>query len=150
MKFTVQILTILLFMATGTSFAQNSTPLNLSDYKWENRLLLVFSPNTYNSEFRALNNMIQDHQKGFKERDLKVFYSLTDYGAAFKGTLMEQESSEKLSNQFNISENEFTVLLIGKDGTEKLRVNQALSHKKLFEEIDAMPMRKLEMKQNGK
>ncbi|MGI4806175.1 MAG: DUF4174 domain-containing protein [Janthinobacterium lividum] len=40
--------------------------------------------------------------------------------------------------------------MIGKDGGEKLRSNQAVSLEKLYNTIDDMPMRKNEMKQNRK
>jgi hypothetical protein len=40
---------------------------------------------------------------------------------------------------------QFTVILIGKDGTEKHRTNTLLQMQELFTIIDAMPMRRAEM-----
>lgn len=42
----------------------------------------------------------------------------------------------------------FSIVLIGKDGTEKWRTDKAFEIKKITQLIDQMPMRKLEMKQN--
>ncbi len=45
---------------------------------------------------------------------------------------------------------DFTVILIGKDGNEKLRTQNLLTADKLFALIDAMPMRKEEMRNREK
>ncbi|MFZ4681470.1 MAG: DUF4174 domain-containing protein [Terrimicrobiaceae bacterium] len=42
-------------------------------------------------------------------------------------------------------EGDFSVVLIGKDGGEKLRRNSVLSTRELFAIVDAMPMRRAEM-----
>ena len=48
---------------------------------------------------------------------------------------------------FNLEEDKFTVLLIGKDGTEKGRWHEPVSVEELFTLIDTMPMRQREMKE---
>ena len=61
-----------------------------------------------------------------------------------------QRKSGIVSNQLhkNIlnSESHFEVLLIGLDGTEKLRKNTLLKRHDLFAIIDRMPMRKSEIR----
>ena len=52
---------------------------------------------------------------------------------------------EKLSRQYLTSENEFTLLLLGKDGEVKLIVSRA-SLVDIFSVIYAMPMRQREMR----
>jgi hypothetical protein len=47
--------------------------------------------------------------------------------------------------QCNVKTAQFTVILIGKDGTEKHRTNTLLQMQELFTIIDAMPMRRAEM-----
>lgn len=44
----------------------------------------------------------------------------------------------------------FTLILVGKDGGEKFRSNRVTTADELFAIIDAMPMRRLEMRQNKK
>lgn len=41
----------------------------------------------------------------------------------------------------------FEAVLVGKDGSEKLRADTSLTSERLFETIDAMPMRRQEMRQ---
>ncbi|QED28004.1 DUF4174 domain-containing protein [Microvenator marinus] len=51
----------------------------------------------------------------------------------------------ELAKTWDVSE-PFTLILVGKDGTEKLRSHKAVAVEMLFETIDAMPMRIREMK----
>jgi len=51
-----------------------------------------------------------------------------------------------LRKQFSISDNTFTLLLIGKDGSVKAQQTQTVDLQKLFAFIDGMPMRQPEMK----
>jgi hypothetical protein len=56
-----------------------------------------------------------------------------------------------MKRQFNVGEGEFSIFLIGKDGTVKLRSNDPVATSEIFSLIDAMPMRQEEMhrKQNS-
>lgn len=47
--------------------------------------------------------------------------------------------------KYSINPDQFTVLLIGKDNTEKFRSNCVVPAEQLFGIIDAMPMRKAEI-----
>jgi hypothetical protein len=51
-----------------------------------------------------------------------------------------------LYKQYRVKQKEFTVILIGKDGTEKYRAGKVIPLHNLFAIIDAMPMRKAEVK----
>ena len=55
-------------------------------------------------------------------------------------------SSSSFFEKFNAHEDEFTFILVGKDGSVKLRrVGEVVSSQELFQLIDSMPMRKAEM-----
>lgn len=56
------------------------------------------------------------------------------------------DKNERLQQQFNVSHGRFSVILVGKDGMEKYRTGALLTPKALFAIVDAMPMRKAEMK----
>ena len=51
--------------------------------------------------------------------------------------------------RFNIGPDSFTVILIGKDGGEKLRSSDPIPAQKLLDTIDAMPMRQQEARRYG-
>jgi hypothetical protein len=54
-------------------------------------------------------------------------------------------SAERVRNEIDVEAGTTTFVLIGKDGTEKLRKTE-IDLDEIFEVIDAMPMRKREMK----
>jgi len=49
--------------------------------------------------------------------------------------------------RFRVERADFTVILVGKDGGEKLRDSKPLPFARLQATIDAMPMRRQEMKE---
>lgn len=114
-------------------------------HNWKNRILLVFSSHD-NVQIDQQLNLFSAHQAGMDERDLIVFKVLSDKVIQPQGKEYDKNAAEKLRRQYNVDENDFTVILIGKDGTEKLRQQKVLSIDKLFATIDAMPMRRREMR----
>jgi len=59
------------------------------------------------------------------------------------------EATDAAAKKYNVNPKEFTVLLIGKDGSTKYRDNRPIEIKDLFALIDSMPMRKNEMKRKS-
>lgn len=55
-------------------------------------------------------------------------------------------SAERLRQQFGITTEDFAVILVGKDGTEKQRSQTLIDPATIFSAIDAMPMRQQEMR----
>jgi len=68
--------------------------------------------------------------------DITITLSLTGQAAARR--------------RFHVRPTDFTVILIGKDGGEKLRSHQPISLDTLRSTIDAMPMRQEEMRSQTK
>lgn len=101
----------------------NFLMLNLEQYRGLNRVLVVFP---------SANKQLQQpvSQKDFRERDLIVL-----------------TGTDELRRKFHVAEGAFTVVLIGKDGGEKLRSTKPIDVEELNATIDAMPMRKSEMKE---
>lgn len=59
-----------------------------------------------------------------------------------------QKVAKSELDRFSVNE-KFTVVLMGKDGTEKYRSEEPVSTKTLFGLIDQMPMRQSELKRKG-
>jgi hypothetical protein len=55
----------------------------------------------------------------------------------------------EIAERFGLADAGFTLLLIGKDGGEKLRSGEVVSPDRLIRLIDSMPMRKDEMRRRG-
>ena len=54
-----------------------------------------------------------------------------------------------LRRRYGVAPGRFAALLIGRDGGVKLRGDEPMSTRTLFEAIDAMPMRQAEMRRRG-
>ena len=125
------------------AYSQNKNILE--PYKWKNRILLVFSPHDSSDIDKQL-AVFSNYQEGMQERDLLVFKIADESIHHPDGSRDGLEAADNLRNKYQVTENQFSVILIGKDGTEKLRQNEVLDAEKLFAVIDAMPMRKQEKK----
>jgi hypothetical protein len=100
----------------------------------EKRDLFIF----YNQDGVAIKDRqlaeLNKDKTGLQERDIVIHTLKTD-------------SAKAQAKKYNVNANTaFTVILVGKDGGEKLRLDSVLTTAKLFSTIDAMPMRKSEMK----
>ncbi len=106
----------------------------LKDYLWTNRVIITFSNSASNKERLLRNQQIDAEKCEYRLRDL-VHIDL------IKGS----DDYERLRNKFAIADHpEFKLLLIGKDGKEKLSTNSG-DLKAIFAVVDSMPMRKKEM-----
>lgn len=85
--------------------------------------------------------------KEFRDRDLIILHLFSDGNSFSENQEISARDAKRLRNEFNIEKSQFTIILMGKDGTEKLREEELLSTDRLFNVIDAMPMRQREMKQ---
>ncbi len=132
-------------LAAGCAFAQTSP--NLADYQWKNRLLLVFSPSASDPSYRELEKKLQQFRAELEDRDLLVFHILCADGAAQHTHAFSPEAAHSLRQRYAVSENNLTLILIGKDGGEKTRQVGDFNLQALFERIDAMPMRQREMRE---
>ncbi len=70
---------------------------------------------------------------------------VTEGTSTLDGHALSADESQRLANQYAIGEDAFSVLLIGKDGGEKLRVNQVPDLQAVYAVVDGMPMRSREV-----
>lgn len=113
---------------------------NLSEFKWKNRIVLVRETGD------AGLNQLREAAGEIKDRDV-VWFRLKN-GALetnFGGELSEN-FAENLENEY-FEKFEADAFLIGKDGTVKSK-DEKLDLKNYFEQLDSMPMRQREMREN--
>ncbi|MBT8436488.1 MAG: DUF4174 domain-containing protein [Gammaproteobacteria bacterium] len=121
----------------------------LEDYVWQHRVLLIFTPDPRHSEFVAQQEILAGAAAGLIERDLVVLRMTPGNDVKIGPKTSPGISSDRLYRDFSIDPETFRVLLIGKDGTLKLTRSAALATEVLFNLIDSMPMRQLEMQNKG-
>jgi hypothetical protein len=109
---------------------------DLDGLRWNSRVILLFALDTNNSQLAQQKEMLDRQAAGIKDRDLKVF-EITG----------RSPSGEQLRDRFHVKADSFAVVLIGKDGSTKLKHSEPTDPNEIFKLIDSMPMRKDEMRQ---
>ena len=122
-------------------------PLDLSDYQWKNRLLLVFTPSADNRVYQELRHELRKEQAELEERDLVVVHLIGENSGSVQEQGVDPESVRSLRKLYGVNPEALTFVLIGKDGGEKARQVDGFDLQALFVRIDAMPMRQREMRE---
>ena len=97
------------------------------------RQILIFGNDKHSSLVKQQLALFDEQVAGIKERDI---------------TIKVVAKEDLLNKKYLVNTGSFTIILFGKDGTEKFRTEEILLPQKLFAIIDAMPMRQAEMNRN--
>ena len=119
---------VYLFLNTNLAMAEKKS---LSNYLWENRLLIISFENGNIEIKNFTEEFIQKNQCEFDDRNLKVIF-------------FENYKNSNYQSPLYITGN-FGFWLVGYDGGVKLFSKDASILKNIFSTIDSMPMRKDEM-----
>jgi hypothetical protein len=131
---------------TGVAHSQESNLVDLKQYQWQNRLLLIFAPSEDYPAYRFLADELRRQQNGVHDRDVLVFALMEKGQSRLGDSRLDHATGEALRNRFSVKQGTFTVILVGKDGGEKLRREERATLGEIFGLIDAMPMRRREMR----
>lgn len=115
------------------------------------RPLYVFTPSI--SDSRAAEQLSALHENKIEADERQLVVVLEDQSQTLATLpqdpvlrLTPQDSDQAAArHRFKVSRGDFTVILAGKDGGEKLRSHQPIPFARLRETIDSMPMRQQEM-----
>jgi hypothetical protein len=127
--------------------ARETLSMDLAQFQWKNRLLFIFSTDKNNPLFKNLKSEIINQQAEVKDRDLVVFEMLERGSAKMNGSDIDRQTADSIRDHFSVPSNKFSLILVGKDGSVKLKRHDHVSLEKVFELIDSMPMRQSEMRQ---
>ena len=113
--------------------------------------LLFMSPQQLNIQKtpRKLYIFSNEQHSVLMQQQLKLFYKDSTELKERDTRIIIVKKESILWKEFNVAPDAFTVILIGKDFTEKYRTSQLLQPATLYNLIDAMPMRRQEI-QNKK
>lgn len=114
---------------------------DLDDYLWEHRPLLVFAPTPNDPRLVETLNRIEATRCDFVERQMVAGVVVADGTGTFDGQPMQTGEPQRLSNVYGVGRDGFTVVLIGKDGGEKFRVDDVPDLQTFYAVVDGMPMR---------
>ena len=144
-------LTVIFFIliALNLCVPGEATPMDLTQFQWKNRLLFLFAPDRSHPFYDHLYSQIVEQKSEVEDRDLVVFSVLLRGSSQMNTTAIDRQEADSFRDRFKIPPNEFSLILIGKDGGIKLRRNDQVDLAEVFELIDSMPMRRNEMRQKN-
>ncbi len=119
--------------------------VSLASLRDRARPLLIFAPTPSDPQLQIQLRRLYDHADDVSAREIVVIALPYESPSPTLATLTV-EAAQSVRRRFHIAPTDFTVILIGKDGGEKLRSTEPLTIEKLIETIDAMPMRQQEMR----
>lgn len=146
---------LLLFTITGltltNSLAQTKPELKmLQAYQWEKRLLLIFTSTATEAQFQKQQQLLKQAAAGLAARDMVTLSVMENQVKSSDSSAKDLPLAQALREKYKVKSTAFEVILIGKDGGEKYRSQQVTNPAKIFQTIDAMPMRQQEMRKNSK
>ncbi|QEN16863.1 DUF4174 domain-containing protein [Mycobacterium sp. ELW1] len=144
-RWTVVLTVLLMSGALGSATAMAA---ELGDYRWERRPLLVFAPAHSDPRLAETLRRIEATRCDFAARDMVLGQVLGTGGSTLDDHPVDAEQSRQLRAQFAVDTNAFKVVLIGKDGGEKMRVTDVPDLQQIYAVIDGMPMRGNEIRTN--
>ena len=107
----------------------------LTPYRWKARVLVVSAPDPGDRALLTQRRALASVDAAARERDLVLIEALGDDARA-----------QALRRRFGLPQDAFGAVLVGKDGGAKLTSTEPIPPRKLFSTIDAMPMRRDEMR----
>jgi len=120
--------------------------VDLDSYRWRNRLLLVFAESRRDTRLEQQTAMWRGQERGVEERDMVLMLLLSEEPGQIGQEPVSTNAAARLRRRTGVPAEGFAVVLIGKDGGVKLRSSQPVSTQEIFARIDAMPMRRSEMR----
>ena len=145
----------LLFIAIALTFSaiaevHMSSQQSMHDFKWKHRLLITTV--TSDTELNQLQDEVRYHNRDINALKILVVVNLKNktyvIDASAPGTFSKKLASDHLSKAVStlLSENQGMVMLVGLDGGIKSRyIADTFTLEQAFNEIDLMPMRRLEI-----
>ena len=107
----------------------------LAGYRWKARVLVIAAPEAGDARLSAQRQALASARAGVAERDLVTLEAVGPEARAVA-----------LRRALGLPGDAFRAVLVGKDGGTKLASEEPIPPQRLFSTIDAMPMRRDEMR----
>ena len=140
---------LILGIALLCGAASQALAYDLGQHKWRHRLLFLIAPQSEDAGLKMQQREIARRPDAVLDRDVLVFELLPDQGLLGENPL-PGESVRALREQLGVADEDRLTILIGKDGGIKKRTGLDTNLRDIFLQIDAMPMRRDEMRATKK
>ena len=123
-------------------------PVSVDALRWSKRVLVSFAPAADDERAARLDTALEAAACAVDERDLVPVRvpSSPDKDPPFD---VMPSDAQALRERFDVAPDTFRVVLIGKDGGEKLRLDEVPDLDAVFALIDGMPMRRAEIRERA-
>ena len=111
-----------------------SSASSLDDFQWKSRVLVVVAP-AGDPAVETQRRIFEASTQGMSERSIVLTQAIDD-----------SERSRQIRSRLSAGGRHFQVFLVGKDGHTALSSDKPVSAEYLFAKVDAMPMRRDEMR----
>jgi len=118
---------------------------HIKKHEWKKRVIIILTDEKEHSIYKKQLTELHKNTKGIKERKL-IVYNVIPTAYATGLTDIEWKNSTRLYKNYKKTKKSFEIILIGLDGSIKLRQTRLLTNGDLYSLIDAMPMRQNERK----
>jgi hypothetical protein len=118
---------------------------DLSQHEWRHRLLFLVAPQADDPDLATQQHAIAMRRDALVDRDIRVFQLFPDHGLV-EGTALTADAARELREHLGVTAADRSVLLVGKDGGVKRRADLDTDLRAILLQIDAMPMRRGEMR----
>lgn len=108
----------------------------LAKYQWEARPILIFAPDRYDARLTDMKGRFSAHRREFRDRHVIVI----EIGGPFmRAEARAMPHGPALRERFGVPQEEFAMILLGKDGEEKLRLDDVADPFVFYDLIDTLP-----------
>jgi len=122
---------------------------NLKKHQWKQRVILIIANDAHNESYQSQLEELNMTSEELKERKL-IRYTILPYQYKLQDkTDRDWIKGSELYKAYNSEKVAFKIILIGLDGSVKIEQRNILTTKTLLSTIDAMPMRRTEIKHKG-
>lgn len=124
---------------------RNTTSFRLEDVKGRHPVILIFAPSERSPAYEAQAGLLQE-EKIAERGHAQVAHIFCDGDSYLNQEKLDRASAEQLRADFEIGDDDFLIVLIGHDGSEKRRDDAPLQPAVILERIsdaanpDGMPL----------
>ncbi|MBX2822122.1 MAG: DUF4174 domain-containing protein [Rhodothermaceae bacterium] len=139
----------ILSTCASPSMAQDKGSFDLNEYRWKNRLLVVFAEQEATPAYQTLATEIKSLRAEFEDRNMVLISAFEDGKGTAAERALSSEDVDQLRETFGVNPGSYRAYLIGKDGGIKREGGPEIRLQDVFSLIDTMPMRRSEMRQKA-
>ena len=127
-----------------------STMKPFSELIWKNRIIVVFADDFDDEYYKNQMQILKTDTIDLKERNLIIFGVSQTIVKTEYGDKADRITAKEVRDYYRITQGINSTILIGKDSGEKQRWLNLVETVQIYGLIDAMPMRRSEMRKNIK